>query len=91
MNKLIIEWLTNEFKRILEGIMVKERERYLKEKKTTRAKGYYLRSPKTILGQMELEIPRTRDKRFKPSILPENKKIIFMLDYIICFLYQWSR
>jgi len=33
MNKLIIEWLTNEFKRILEEIMIKERERYLKERR----------------------------------------------------------
>ena len=33
MNKLIIEWLTNEFKRILEKIMIKERERYLKERR----------------------------------------------------------
>ncbi len=31
MNKLIIEQLTNEFKRMLEEIMVKDTERYLKE------------------------------------------------------------
>jgi len=32
---------------------------------------------------MELEIPRTRDSGFKHSILPERKRIIFMLDDII--------
>jgi len=32
---------------------------------------------------MELEISKTRDNGFKPSILPERKRIIFMLDYII--------
>ena len=32
---------------------------------------------------MELEISRTRDNGFKPSILPERKRIIFMLDDII--------
>ena len=63
--------------------MVKDTERYLKEKKITRTNAYYLRSPKTILGQMELEIPRTRDSGFKHSILPERKRIIFMLDDII--------
>ncbi len=33
MNKLIIEQLTNEFKNMLEEIMVKERERYLKKRR----------------------------------------------------------
>jgi len=32
---------------------------------------------------MELEIPRTRDSEFKHSILPERKRIIFILDDII--------
>jgi len=42
-----------------------------------------LRSPKTIFSQMELKIPKTRDSGFKPSILPENKRITFLLDDII--------
>ena len=83
MNKLIIEQLAKEFKRMIEEVMVKERERDLKENRETRANGYYLRSPKTILGQMELEIPRTRDSGFKPSILPERKRVTFLLDDII--------
>ncbi len=32
---------------------------------------------------MELEVPRTRDGGFKPSILPERKRITFLLDDLI--------
>jgi len=83
MNDLVIKRLAEEFKKMIDKIMLEERENYLKEHKETRANGYYLRSPKTILGQMELEIPRTRDGNFKSSILPERKRVTFLLDDII--------
>ena len=72
MDDLILTQLAKEFKRIIEKIMMEERERYLKEHNETRANGFYTRSPKTILGQMDLSIPRTRDGNFKPTILPER-------------------
>jgi len=52
---------------MLEEIMLKEREEYLQENSKTRGSGFYVRNPKTMLGEMELEIPRTRDGNFKPS------------------------
>jgi len=67
MNKLILEQFSKIFKEILEEIMLKEREEYLQENSKTRGNGFYVRNPKTMLGEMELEIPRTRDGNFKPS------------------------
>ena len=32
---------------------------------------------------MELNIPRARDGKFKPSVLPERKRMTFMLDDIV--------
>ena len=67
MNKLILEQFSKIFKEILEEIMLKESEEYLQENSKTRGNGFYVRNPKTMLGEMELEIPRTRDGNFKPS------------------------
>ena len=83
MNNLIITQLLKGFKNMIEEIMIRERKAYLEKNRETRANGYYLRSPKTILGEMELEVPRTRDGGFKPSILPERKRITFLLDDLI--------
>lgn len=87
MNKVIIEELSKYFKQMIEEIMIKEREKYLEENESTRGNGYYKRRPKTILGDMELEIPRTRDGNFKPSIIPERKRITFVLDDILQALF----
>ena len=83
MYDLIFTQLKEEFKSMIERIMKEERDRYLEENKSTRANGYYTRSPKTILGQMELSIPRTRDGKFKSEVLPERKRVMFLLDDII--------
>ncbi len=84
---IILEQLTNHFKAMLKEIMLKEREQYLKENNNTRANGYYVRTPKTILGDLELEIPRTRDGNFKPSIIPERKRVTFLLDDVVTALF----
>ena len=83
MNDLILTQLSEEFKKMVEKIMIEERKRYLKEHKNTRANGYYTRRPKTILGEMELNVPRTRDGEFKSSVLPERKRFMFALDDIV--------
>jgi len=72
MDNVILEQLSKHFKEMIQEIMLKEREKYLKENPETRGSGYYTRTPKTILGDMELEIPRTRDGNFKPSIISCN-------------------
>lgn len=82
MNDLIMQEIMKEFKKILEKIMIKERDRYLKEHPETRGNGYYPRTPKTILGEIELSIPRTRDNNFKTAIFPERKRVAFYLDDI---------
>jgi len=83
MDDLIFTQLKEEFKKMIEKVMVEERQKYLSEHDDTRANGFYTRSPKTILGQMDLNVPRTRDGNFKTSILPERKRVMFMLDDVI--------
>ena len=87
MNKIILDQFLERFKEFLEEIMVKERQDYLKEHQDTRGNGFYKRNPKTMFGEMELEIPRTRDGNFKPSILPVRKRVTFMLDEIVRALF----
>jgi putative transposase len=87
MNKIILDQFLERFKEFLEEIMVNEREDYLKEHRDTRGNGFYKRNPKTMFGEMELDIPRTRDGNFKPSILPERKRVTFMLDEIVRALF----
>ena len=87
MNKMILEQFLGKFKEILEEIMLKERENYLREHQETRGNGFYKRNPKTMFGEMELEIPRTRDGNFKPSVIPERKRVTFMLDKIVRALF----
>ena len=87
MNNVIIEQLSKYFKEMIEEIMLKEREAYLKEHVETRGNGYYTRTPKTIFGDTELEIPRTRDGNFKPSIIPERKRVTFILDDVVRALF----
>ena len=67
--------------------MLKERVTYIRENSETRGNGYYIRSHKTILGDMELEITKTRDGNFKSSIISESKSVTFMLDDIVKVLF----
>ena len=83
MYDLIFSQLAEEFKSMIERIMKEERDKYLEENKSIRANGYYTRSPQTILGQMELSVPRTMDGKFKSETLPERKRVMFMFDDII--------
>jgi len=75
MNDLIFTQISELFKKMIEKILLEEREKYLMEHKQTRANGYYTRVPRTILGEMELKIPRTRDGEFKTEILPSRKRV----------------
>ena len=72
---------------MIQEIILKEREKYLEEHSETRGNGYYTRMPKTLLGDMEFKIPRTRDGKFKPSIFPERKRVTFMLDEVVRALF----
>ena len=82
-NDIIISQLREMFKGMIEEVLREERKEYLKEHPETRGNGYYIRRPKTIMGDMEIRVPRSRDSEYKPDILPERKRVIFMLDEII--------
>ena len=77
MDNIILEQLSKYFKEMIQEIMLKEREAYLKDHIETRGNGYYRRTPKTIFEDMNL-IPWTRDGNFKPSIIPERKRVTFI-------------
>ena len=68
---------------MIEKILLEEREKYLMRHNETRANGYYKRTPKTIFGEMELKIPRTRDGEFKSCLLPSRKRACFMLEEVV--------
>ena len=82
-NDIIISQLREMFKGMIEEVLREERREYLKEHPETRGNGYYVRRPKTIIGEMEIRVPRSRDSGYKPEILPERKRVMFMLDEII--------
>ncbi len=50
MNDLIFAQISELFKKMVEKILLEEREKYLMEHNETRANGYYKRTPKTIFG-----------------------------------------
>ena len=45
MNNLIFTQISELFKKMIEKILLEEREKYLMEHKQTRANGYYTRVP----------------------------------------------
>jgi len=54
MDNIILEQLSKYFKEMIQEIMLKEREAYLKDHIKTRGNEYYKRPPKTIFEDMEL-------------------------------------
>ena len=83
MSDLIFAQISELFKDMIEKILLEEREKYLMQHNETRANGYYKRTPKTIFGEMELKIPRTRDGEFKSELLPSRKRACFMLEEVV--------
>jgi len=76
---------------MIEEVMIRERKAYLEKNKETRANGYYLRSPKTILGEMELVgssvsasfISSSAD--IADSVIEEFRNRTLSLIIILCF------
>lgn len=58
--------------KLLNALMVKEREIYLREQADNKANGYYDRSLACALGKLGLSIPRDRNNNFRPAILPDG-------------------
>jgi putative transposase len=59
---------------LLNLLMLKEREFYLKEEAENKANGFYDRKLATALGNLGLTVPRDRKGVFRPSIMPETWK-----------------
>ncbi len=77
MNDLIFTWVLELFKNLIEKILLEEREKCLIEHKQTRANGYYTRTPKTILGEIELKIPRKQKmESLRQRFFPQEKECV---------------
>ena len=87
MTDVILTQFKELFKQIINEAMKEERENYLKTH-DTQANGFYTRNPKTLFGEMDIEVPRTRDGSFKPSLLPPRKRFLFSLDKLIIALFE---
>lgn len=55
---------------ILNMIMKEERKIHLEEDKKDKGNGYYGRQLASAIGKLNLNVPRTREGDFRPSILP---------------------
>ncbi len=55
---------------LLNELMSKEREIYLREGIDNKANGYYERQLACFLGNLGLSVPRDRNGEFRPEILP---------------------
>lgn len=57
--------------RLIELVMGAEREGYLTEHRgETKGNGYYGRGIRTKEGELQVKVPRSRDGRFRPMVLP---------------------
>ncbi len=56
---------------LINALMKKEREIYLRSRDNTKGNGFYRRRLSTGLGKVDLTIPRDRLSEFRPFLLPE--------------------
>ena len=58
--------------KILSILLSKERDAYLHENSDDSANGYYGRSLQSAMGNLEMEVPRTRSGTFRSELLPKR-------------------
>ena len=73
--------MKEQHQRFLEGLMRYERQCFLNaqpyersDERVDQANGFYRRQLTTRLGQMELEVPRTRSGHFRTQVLPRYQR-----------------
>ena len=73
--------MKEQHQRFLEGLMRYERQCFLNaqpyersQRRVDQANGFYRRALTTRLGQMELEVPRTRSGHFRTQVLPRYQR-----------------
>ena len=59
---------------MMNALMSKEREIFLREETENKANGFYQRKLASALGSMGLSVPRDRNSSFRPSIIPDPYK-----------------
>ncbi|MEM5830868.1 MAG: transposase [candidate division WOR-3 bacterium] len=59
---------------LINYLMGREREDFLKKIEEDKGNGYHFRNLLTGSGLLELEVPRTRNGNFRPSLLLEKYK-----------------
>ena len=77
-NSTSYEALTFIAEQLLNLLMLKQRELFLKQQKEqnpkNKANGFYERELACLFGLLNLNIPRDRECLFRPSILPDKWK-----------------
>ena len=68
MTDVIVTQLAEEFKKMLNEIMVRERKRYLEENKDTRANGFYQRKTKDNIWEETILIRDSSILRVNPHL-----------------------
>ena len=85
----ILEFLKPIVKQVLEEIMLEERRIFREENPESVGNGFYERELMGIFGNIEnLRVPRTRDSKFKSSIIPYRKRMSPELEELIFYLFQ---
>ncbi|BAT71785.1 transposase IS654 family [Thermosulfidibacter takaii ABI70S6] len=85
---LIQQKVMEVVKELIEKLSLEEREIYLEEHPETRANGFYERKLNTTYGGIEnLRVPRTRDRGFRPHIIPYRKRTLFDLEEVVTLLF----
>jgi putative transposase len=57
--------------KVLSALLSKERDYYLQQEPQDPANGFYERTIESVLGNVDMEVPRTRSGNFRPQLLPE--------------------
>lgn len=85
----ILEFLKPIVKQLLEEIMLEERRMFKEQNPESVGNGFYERELTGIFGNIEnLRVPRTRDSKFRSSIIPYRKRMSPELEELIFYLFQ---
>jgi len=87
--KTMAENVKNNILKLFEELMQEERKEYMDKKPGSKGNGYYERDLITTFGNLEnLKVPRVRDSKFQPEILPYRKKVSYELEDVIFAMFS---
>jgi transposase-like protein len=79
--------LRSAAKDLLEEIAVAERELFCEQNEDV-CNGYYSRGLDGLFGKIDVRVPRTRDKVFRPFFLEPYKRTSYELEDLVVAMYQ---